>query len=79
MGANSILSKFFRSLPLSDEHFIQLQYFQKFHRWIDLTNPTSFNEKIQFRKLHQFDLQYAHLADKLEVRGYVSSMMVKVI
>jgi len=44
---------------------------------LNLQNPKSFNEKIQWLKLHGNLQKYANLVDKYEVRKYVSSTIGK--
>lgn len=39
---------------------------------LDLNNPKTFNEKLQWIKLHNRDPLYTKLVDKYEVRGYVA-------
>jgi hypothetical protein len=65
------MQRFFRSLPLPDEVFSQIQYFQKFHRFANLKSPETFNEKIQWRKLFGSDYQKTEYVDKLAVREIV--------
>ena len=40
--------------------------------WPDLKNPTSFCEKIAYRKLYYTDARYVALSDKVAVRSYVA-------
>lgn len=47
-------------------------YFRAHGHWPNLRTPTTFNEKIQFRKLHQHDERFARLADKALVKEFVS-------
>jgi len=56
---------------LSDEQFIKKKYKKSFGRDIDLNNPRTFNEKIQFLKLNYRPDGLSRLADKYEVRQYV--------
>lgn len=66
-----ILKKFSRLLP--DKIFICLKYFLVFKKKIDLKNPVSFNEKLQYLKLNDFDEIYTNLVDKYEVKKYISN------
>ena len=45
--------------------------FKKSYRWMDINCPTTFNEKIQYLKLHPTVKDGAILADKFEVREYI--------
>lgn len=55
-----------------------------FHRWsykletgrrLELDHPTTFNDKLNWIKLHGDTERYAPLVDKLEVRGFVSRVI----
>lgn len=48
-----------------------LNYYRKIHRFPDLANPRTLNEKIQWLKLHGDNRAIARLADKYAVRKYV--------
>lgn len=66
----SLIKKLLRILP--DEMYIQLQYFYHFHRFANLKNPQTFNEKLQWLKLHDRQPLYTTLVDKYAVKKYVS-------
>lgn len=57
---------------LTDEQFIRLYYWIKFKKSINLNNPKSYNEKLNWMKLYDRNPLYTKLADKLAVRDYVS-------
>lgn len=50
-----------------------MEYRRKFHRKLDLKNPTSFNEKLNWLKLYDRQEIYTLLADKFHVKAYVAS------
>ncbi len=52
---------------LPDEFYIQLNYFAHFKRFADLKNPSTYNEKINWLKLHDHNPNYTKLVDKYEV------------
>jgi hypothetical protein len=56
---------------LSDEQFIKKKYKKSFGREIDLNNPRTFGEKIQYLKLYNRQIGLSRLVDKYEVRQYV--------
>lgn len=60
---------------LPDEPYIRLFYWAATGRHLNLKNPTGFNEKLNWLKLHGNYSQYSHLADKLAVREYVSKVL----
>ncbi|MBQ3667088.1 MAG: hypothetical protein II913_03410 [Elusimicrobiaceae bacterium] len=57
---------------LPDEWYIQLQYFYHFHRFANLKNPQTFNEKLQWLKLHDHNPLYTTLVDKYAVKKWVA-------
>jgi hypothetical protein len=69
----SIKRKIWNLIP--DELFIKLKYYQKYSKWIDLKNPKTFNEKLQYLKLNQTDQIYSDLADKFKVREYIKEKL----
>ena len=60
------------TLLLGDRYFIEREYFKRLGRKLDLANPKTFNEKIQWLKLNfRKDIQTT-LADKYAVRGWLA-------
>lgn len=51
-----------------------IYFFVKNHYFYNISNPQTFNEKIQWRKKYQHDSRYPLLVDKWEVRNYVSEI-----
>lgn len=63
---------------LSDEEYIKVNWYSWFEKYIDLENPITFNEKIQWMKLHISDeKRYRMMADKVAVKEYVSAAIGK--
>jgi hypothetical protein len=62
---------------IPDKLYIKLEYKKNIGKRLDLTNPQSFNEKLQWMKLYNRDPLYTKLVDKYEVRHYVESIMGK--
>ena len=56
---------------MSDEDFIKLKYKRAFKKELDLENPVTFNEKLQWIKLYKREAIYSLMADKYEVKRYV--------
>ena len=54
------------------ELYIKLFYFFHFKDWPNLDKPQTFNEKLNWLKLHARHSLYTSLADKYEVKQYVS-------
>jgi hypothetical protein len=70
---NWIKPWYYRSMAalFSDEQFIKMSFRLSFGRDIDLNNPRTFNEKIQYIKLNYHQNILSRLVDKYEVRQYV--------
>lgn len=56
---------------------IALEHFRRVGRWPDLDDPKTFNEKIQWRKLHGDHALYARLSDKVLVKDHVAAILGK--
>jgi TupA-like ATPgrasp len=56
---------------ISDERFTRWQHKRDTGRTLDLTNPVTFNEKIQWIKLNCRDERYRECVDRYDVRDYV--------
>ena len=57
---------------MPDEVYIKLCYRAFFHKKLDLQNPKTYNEKLQWMKLYDRNPLYCTLADKVAVREYVA-------
>lgn len=73
-------SKFFKTVRytlrfLPNETYIQLNYFAHFRKFADLKNPKTFNEKLNWLKLHDHNPIYSKLVDKYEVKPIVANMI----
>jgi len=58
-----------------DRIYIQIKYFYHFHKFADLKNPKTYNEKLQWIKLYDRNPKYIQLCDKYEVKKYVADMI----
>lgn len=61
----------FKFLP--DELYLRICFRIKMGYSLNLESPRTFNEKIQWLKLHDRRPEYTRLVDKLEVRNYIQS------
>ena len=69
----SIISNFFRWLP--DATYLKLLYrFRMGHR-LDLKNPQTFTEKLQWLKLYNRKPEYTTMVDKYAVKQYVADII----
>lgn len=76
MASNKILKKVkytMRYIP--DKIYLQLYYIIRFKRVCDLRTPKTFNEKLNWLKIHNRNSLYTTLVDKCEVKSYVSKII----
>lgn len=73
----SIIAKYGGYDWMSDEAYLKRAYAIKTGRKLDLDNPSSFNEKIQWLKLHDRKPEYTMMVDKYEAKGFASSVIGK--
>ena len=57
---------------LSDETILKMQFKTKMGEKLNLENPKTFNEKLQWLKLYDRNPTYTELVDKYKVRKYIS-------
>lgn len=67
----SFIRYIFRILP--DKIYLQIVFFKHFRRFINFKNPKTFNEKLQWLKLHNRKPEYTVMVDKYLVKKYVAS------
>lgn len=60
---------------LSDEKYLKLVYFVEFKKKLDLNNPQTFNEKLQWLKLYDRKDIYTTMVDKYEAKKYVANII----
>lgn len=65
------LGYFFSYIP--DDEYCKVLYKARFGEEINLDNPKTYNEKIQWLKLYDRNPLYTTMADKIAAREYVSS------
>ncbi len=70
-----ILKRVLRIIP--DKIYLKLKYFYVFHKKLNLKNPTTYNEKLQWLKLYDRDQKYTKMVDKYAAKEYVSSIIGK--
>ena len=57
---------------MDDEMFLKMAYKRKFGKELDLNNPVTFNEKLQWLKLHNQNPEYSKMVDKYEAKKWVA-------
>ena len=60
---------------LEDDLYLKVLYYVVFGKMLDLTNPKTYTEKIQWLKLYDRNPLYSMLADKLTCRDYVRKLI----
>lgn len=60
---------------ISDKVFLQIYYYLKTGKKLNLKNPRTYNEKLQWIKLYDRNKLYTQLVDKYEVRKYVEKVI----
>ena len=60
---------------LDDESYIKKEYYYKMGKILDLDNPQSFNEKLQWLKIHDRKEIYTFMVDKAAVKDYIGEML----
>lgn len=59
----------------NDRRYLKWEYFFAMKKRLNLKNPTTFNEKLQWMKLYDHNPLYTKLVDKADVKGYIAEIM----
>lgn len=59
----------------SDSLYLKIRYFCKFKKRLDLNNPQTYSEKLQWLKIHDRKPLYTTMVDKIEAKKYVASII----
>lgn len=62
-------------IKLNDEKYLKLLYQSKFDKRLEIHNPKTFNEKLQWLKLYDRKDIYTKMVDKYEVKEYVKNII----
>lgn len=57
---------------LSDKTYLKLRYYLTFNKKLNLKNPKTYNEKLQWMKLYDRNPLYTKIVDKYEVKKYIA-------
>lgn len=60
---------------LSDNLYLKIFYRLHFHRPLNLQDPQTFSEKLQWLKLYNRNPQYTQMVDKVRVKDYVKNII----
>lgn len=58
-------------IQLSDKKYLEIIYKTRMGKKLNLDNPSTFNEKIQWLKLYDRKPEYTTMVDKYEVKKYI--------
>lgn len=58
-----------------DSWFLRIKFYRNFGRFPDLVHPRTFNEKLQWLKLHDRNPLYTRMVDKYEAKKYVAEII----
>lgn len=62
---------------ISDERYIKWRYYIQHNEKLNLVQPKTYNEKLQWLKLNYHNADYVKLVDKSQVREYVANKIGK--
>lgn len=62
---------------ISDEKYVKRMYKKKLNKDLNLDNPVTFNEKLQWLKLYNRKPEQTKMVDKCDVKEYVSNIIGK--
>lgn len=68
-------SRIFRIIP--DKTYLKIKFRIKFNRKLNLKQPQTFNEKLQWLKLYDRNSEYTKMVDKYEAKKYVENIIGK--
>lgn len=75
-----VVAKIFKMsahLIKSDEIYLKLRYYCKFQKKLNLDNPITYNEKLQWLKINYRKTIFTEMVDKIEAKKYVASIIGK--
>lgn len=64
-------------LIVDDAAFLKKQFYYKLGYELDLDNPRTFNEKLQWLKIHDRNPEYTKLVDKYEFKNHIEKVLGK--
>jgi len=73
------LSVFITRHPLlikDDETYLKWRFYHGLHKWPNLKNPQTFNEKLNWLKLHSKNPLYTQLVDKYAVKEWIGKQNI---
>ena len=71
--ALAVLKRLYWLFP--DKMYLRMLYFLEMKKSLNLKNPVTFNEKLQWLKLHDHNPLYTKMVDKYEVKSVVATII----
>lgn len=68
-----LLQKVFKYVP--DKLWLEFKYYSHFKKTLNLKDPKTFNEKLQWLKLYYQEPAHTRMVDKYEMKGYVTEQV----
>lgn len=62
---------------ISDEAYVKMMYYANFHKKLNLNEPSTYNEKIQWLKLYDHNPQHTQMVDKVAAKQYAANIIGK--
>ncbi len=62
-------------IPVSDKRFVEMMFYRDMGYKLDLENPRTFNEKLQWLKIYNHRPEYTAMVDKAAAKEYVASII----
>lgn len=62
-------------LPVSDEDYVRMMFYRDMGYPLDLDNPQTFNEKLQWLKVYNHRPEYTAMVDKVAAKEYVAKIL----
>lgn len=59
----------------ADKTFLKIEYYLRIGKTLNLKNPQTFNEKLQWLKLHNRKPEYTQMVDKIGAKDFVSAII----
>ena len=68
----SVILHRFDRLIKNDALYLKMEYYFQTGRRLNLNNPKSYNEKLQWLKIHDRKPEYTQMVDKAGVKDYIT-------
>lgn len=73
-SSRTVIANLLSFIP--DKQYLQMRFFLSLKKRLNLKNPQTYNEKIQWMKLYDRNPLYTKLVDKEKVKEYVESLKI---